>query len=62
MRVKRLAALLRAELDDRPPAALESFLEEFGQDPLERLALEMIEENLAHATEPRDLGGRPAKR
>ena len=40
--------LLARRLHDRPPAALQRFLEERRQHGLERLPLQMIEEDLGH--------------
>ena len=52
MRVDGLAPLLGAELQDRAPSTLDTFLEELGQHLLERLAVEVVEENLGHDARP----------
>ena len=48
MRVERLDALLGRRLHHDAPAALERFLEQRRQHPLERLALQMVEQDLGH--------------
>ena len=48
MRVQRLEPLLRADLDDDAPAAIEAPLQEPRQSALERLPLKVIEKQLSH--------------
>ncbi len=48
MRVERLDALLGRRLHHDAPAALERFLEQRRQHPFERLAVEMVEQDLGH--------------
>ena len=48
MRVERVDALLGRRLHHDAPAALDRALQELRQHALERLALQMVEQNFGH--------------
>jgi hypothetical protein len=48
VRVKRVAPFLGAELDDHPPLPFQALFQQLRQHTLERLTLEVVEEDFGH--------------
>ena len=60
---ERLGTLAAPRLDHGPPAALKGLLQKHGDDPFERLVLEMIKDDFGHGAElTRTSGGAASSR